>query len=131
MKHLDVIDGTVASVPVEERPAPAIIGREMLLVVMTLRLPDAEIWTVYTATPAIDQVESSHLQDYLLMSNGLTHNTPCEFSLAEEPLHYVDNKVLDQLYEEGIGFTDMSTILLVSAFIRRSYTELQEFRLII
>lgn len=131
MKHLDVIDGMVSSVPVAERLVPATIGREMSLVVMTLRLPDAEIWAVYTATPAINQVESGQFQDYVLMSNGLTHSTPCECSLSDEPIHYVDDKVLDQLDEEGVGFTDMSTVLVVSVFIKKSYTALHDFRLII
>ena len=37
MKHLDVVDGELAAVPTEERPAEGIIGQNLELVILTLR----------------------------------------------------------------------------------------------
>ena len=131
MKHLDVVDGVLASVPIAERPVPTIIGRDLLLVIMKLCLPDAEVWAAYTAAPSVSRLDCSHIQDYILVSNGLAHSTPCELSLTEEALSSVSDSLLDQLQEEGIGFTDMSIIHLATATIRRSYTELHQFRLVV
>ena len=131
MRHLAVVDGVLASVPIEERPVPATIGRDLLLVIMKLRLPDAEIWTAYTAAPSVSRLDSSHIQDYLLVTNGLAHSTPCELSFTEEAISSVNDPMLDQLHEEGIGFTDMSIIHLATASIEKSYTELHHFRLIV
>ena len=131
MKHLDVIDGMVASVPTAERRVPATIGREMTLVVTVLRAQDAEIWVVYTATPAINQVETDQFRDYVLMASGLASGTPSECSMADEPIHYVDDKVFEQMEEEGVGFTDMSTVLVVTVYVHQSYTALYDFRLVV
>ena len=131
MKHLDVIDGMVSSVPVAEQRVPATIGREMILVVTVLRAQDAEIWVVYTATPAINQVEIDQFRDYVLMASGLTCSTPCECSLSVEPIHYLDDKVFEQMGEEGVGFTDMSTVLVVTVCTQKSYTALHDFRLVV
>ena len=51
MKHLDVIDGEIAGVPQDQRPAPCIIGQNLVLLYLKLRLSDAETWMAYTATP--------------------------------------------------------------------------------
>ena len=45
MKHLDVVDGELAAVPVEERPVAGTIGQNLDLVILKLRSPDAEVWT--------------------------------------------------------------------------------------
>ena len=43
MKHLDAVDGELAAVSAEERPAESIIGQNLELVILTLRCPDAEV----------------------------------------------------------------------------------------
>ena len=164
MKHLDVVDGVLAAVPVEDRPVPAIIGQNLTLLILKLRLLDAELWTACTATPSVIMLENIHIQDYLLLSNGLAHSTPCELFLTapwptpgsrfsstttatsstrlsgrndlgdragpEEAISYIDDLMLNQLQVEGIGFTDMSSIHLATAYIHKSYTELIHLRYI-
>ena len=55
MKHLDVVDGELAAVPVEERPAAGTIGQNIELVILKLRSPLARAlvhWNLpQTATP--------------------------------------------------------------------------------
>ena len=53
MKHLDVVDGELAAVPVEERLVPGVIGQTIELFILKLRSPDAEVWTACTATSAV------------------------------------------------------------------------------
>ena len=60
MKHLDVVDGVLAAVPVEERPVPGIIGQNLTLLILKLRLPDAETWIACTATLSAVRLESIH-----------------------------------------------------------------------
>jgi len=50
VKHLDAVDGELAAVPVEERPAAGTIGQNLELVILKLRSADAEVWTACTVT---------------------------------------------------------------------------------
>ena len=49
MKHLDVIDGEVAAVPLDQRLSLSVIGQNLALLYLKLRLPDAETWMAFTA----------------------------------------------------------------------------------
>ena len=97
MKHLDVIDGELAAVPAEERPAAGIIGQNLELVILTLQSPDAEVWTASTATAAAARLGSTQYQEYILLSNGLIQRTPCECTLTDEAISYIDHQLIDQL----------------------------------
>ena len=50
MKHLDSIDGVVGAVPNEERPQPSMLGVSIDLLILRLRMPDAETWIAHTVT---------------------------------------------------------------------------------
>ena len=126
MKHLDVVDGELAAVPAEERPAAGIIGRNLELVILTLRSPDAEVWTASTATAA--RLGSTHYQEYILLSNGSIQRTPCECTLTDEAISYIDHQLIDQLCLEGITITDASSVRVARVFVQQSYTELACFR---
>lgn len=65
MKHLDVIDGEIAAVPLDQRPSPSIIGQNLTLLYLKLRLPDAETWMACTATPSVVRLETASVRDYL------------------------------------------------------------------
>ena len=69
MKHLHVIDGELAAVPAEERPAAGTIGQNLELVI-----PDAEVWTASTATAVVVGLGSTQYQEYILLYNGLIHS---------------------------------------------------------
>ena len=128
MKHLDVVDGELAAVPVEERPAPGIIGQNLDLVILKLRSPDAEVWTASTATPAAAGLDSTHYQEYILLSNGLIQRTPCECTLTNEVISYIDDRMIAQLGDESISVTDASTVRVATVHVQQSYTELACFR---
>ena len=128
MKHLDVVDGELAAVPAEERPAAGIIGQNLELVILTLRSPDAEVWTASTATAAAAGLGITHYQEYILLSNGLIQRTPCECTLTDEDISYIDHPLIDQLGLEGITITDASTVRVARVFVQQSYTELACFR---
>ena len=128
MKHLDVIDGELAAVPVEERPTECIIGQNIELVILRLRSPDAEVWTANTATAAAAGLCSTKYQGYILLSNGLIQRTPCDCTLADEAISYIDEQLIDQLSAEGITITDSSSVRVATVFVRQSYTELACFR---
>ena len=49
------------------------------------------------------RLEEQQIQDYLLISNGLMHRTPCVFSIKEETVDRLDDLLLEQLFREGIG----------------------------
>ena len=125
MKHLDVVDGEL---PTEERPAAGIIGQNLELVILTLRSPDAEVWTASTATAAAASLGSTQYQEYILLSNGLIQRTPCECTLTDEAISYIDHQLIDQLCLEGITITDASSIRVATVFVQQSYTELACFR---
>ena len=122
MKHLDVVDG------VEERPVPGIIGQNLDLVILKLRSPDAEVWTASTATPAAAGLDSTHYQEYILLSNGLIQRTPCECTLTNEVISYIDDRMIAQLGDESISFTDASTVRVATVHVQQSCTELACFR---
>ena len=128
MKHLDVVDGELAAVPVEERLVPGVIGQTIELFILKLRSPDAEVWTACTATSAVAGLDNTHFQDYILLSNGLIQRTLCECAHSEEVISCIDEQVSMQLGVEGIGFTDVSTVHIVTVQIQQSYTELSNFR---
>ena len=73
MKHLDVVDGELAAVPVEERPVAGTIGQDLDLVIFKLRSPDAEVWTACTATPAAAGLGSTHYQEFTFQWPDTTH----------------------------------------------------------
>ena len=128
MKHLDVIDGELVAVPAEERPAASILGQNLEVVILTLRAPDAEVWTASTATAAVIELGSDQYQEYILLCNGLIRRTPCEFTLTDEHISYLDDQLLDQLGAEGVTITDASSVRVATVFIKQSYTELACFR---
>ena len=128
MKHLDVVDGELAAVPVEERPASGIIGQTLELYILKLRSPDAEVSTACTATSAVAGLDNTHFQEYILLSNGLIQRTPCECTLSEEFISCIDEQMSMQLGVEGIGVTDVSTVHIVTVRVQQSYTELANFR---
>ena len=128
MKHLDAVDGELAAVSAEERPAESVIGQNLELVILILRSRDAEVWTASTATAAAIGLDAARYQEYILLSNGLVQRTPCEFSLTEEDINYIDDHLLDQLCLEGITITDSSTVRVARVFVQQSYTELACFR---
>jgi hypothetical protein len=66
MKHLDVIDGEIAAVPLDQRPSPSIIGQNLTLLYLKLRLSDAETWMACTATPSVVRLETASVRDYIL-----------------------------------------------------------------
>ena len=124
MKHLDVVDGELAAVPVEERPAAGTIGQNIELVILKLRSPDAEVWTVCTATAAAAGLDTIQYQEYILLSNGLIQRTPCKCTLTDEVISYIDDQLIDQLGSESINITDSSTVRVATVFVQQSYTEL-------
>ena len=124
MKHLDVVDGILVAIPVEERPASCLISDNIELLILKLRMPDAETWIAHTATPAVIRLEEQHIRDYLLLSNGLMHRTPCDLLLEEEAISILDDLMLEQLSREEIGHTDVSTVYIATARVQHSYTEL-------
>ena len=128
MKHLDVVDGELAAVPVEERPVAGTIGQDLELVILKLRSPDAEVWTACTATPAAAGLGSTQYQEYILLSNGLIQRTPCKCTLTDEVIGYIDDQMIDQLGAERISFTDASTVRVATVYVQQSYTELACFR---
>ena len=127
MKHLDVVDGELAAVPVEERPVAGTIGQDLELVILKLRSPDAEVWTACTATPAAARLGSTQYQEYILLSNGLIQRTPCKCTLTDEVISYIDDQMIDQLGAESISFTDASTVRVATVYVQQSYTELACF----
>ena len=127
MKHLDSIDGVIGAVPTEERPQPSTLGVNIELLILHLRMPDAETWIAHTATRAALQLGEQPIQDYLPISNGLLHRTPCTSTLQEERIDWVDSLLLDQLAQEGIGLNDMSTLYIATAQVCVSYTELTRY----
>jgi hypothetical protein len=124
MKHLDVIDGEIAGVPQDQRPSPCIIGQDLLLLYLKLRLPDAETWMVYTATPAVAQLGVASIRDYILQTNGLVQRTPCDCTQNEIGVNNVDENLLTQLDIEGIRTSRRSIIHVVTVFVQQSYTDL-------
>ena len=124
MKHLDVVDGVIGATSLEARPPSAVIGDNIELLILHLRMPDAETWIAHTATHAVIRIEEQQIQDYLLISNGLMHRTPCVFSIKEETVDRLDDGLLEQLSREGIGLTDSSTMYIATAYVQHSYTEL-------
>ena len=120
MKHLDVVDGELAAVPVEERPAAGTIGQNIELFILKLRSPDAEVWTACTATAAAVGLDSIQYQEYILLSNGVIQRTPCNCTLTRSSI--------DQLGSESINITDSSTVRVATVFLQQSYTELACFR---
>ena len=124
MKHLDSIDGVVGAVPNEERPQPSMLGFSIDLLILRLRMTDAETWIAHTVTKRALQLGEEPIRDYLLISNGLQHQTPCTFTISEERIDWVDSLLCDQLAREGIGLTDMSAIYVATARVQSSYVEL-------
>ena len=124
MKHLDSIDGVVGAVPTAERPSASVLGDNVELLILRLRMPDAETWIAHTATKRVLQLGEEPIRDYLLISNGLRHCTPCSYTISEESIDWVDEPFLDQLALEGIGLTDTSTIYVATAQLQCSYANL-------
>ena len=57
MKHLDAVDGVIGAIPIEERPSSGVIGDNIELLILHLRMPDAETWIAHTATHAAIRLE--------------------------------------------------------------------------
>ena len=126
MKHLDVVDGEIAGVLQDQRPSPCIIGQNLLLLYLKLRLPDAETWMVYTATPSVVQLGTASIRDYILQTNGLVQRTPCDCTQSEIGISNVDENLLTQLDIEGIRTSRRSIIHVVTVFVQQSYTDLAQ-----
>ena len=116
--------GVIGAVPIEERPSSGILGDSIELLILHLRMPDAETWIAHTATRAAIRLGEQQIQDYLLISNGLMHRTPCTLSFKGEGVDWLDSLLLEQLSREGIGLTDTSTVYIATAQVQHSYTEL-------
>lgn len=126
MKHLDVIDGEIAAVPLDQRPSPSIIGQNLTLLYLKLRLPDAETWMACTATPSVVRLETASVRDYILQTNGLMQRAPCDCTQSEVGISNVDENLLTQLDLEGIGTSRRSTIHVVTVYVQQSYTDLAQ-----
>ena len=124
MKHLDVIDGEIAAVPLDQRPSPSVIGQNLALIYLKLRLPDAETWMAFTATPSVVRLEAARVRDYILQTNGLVQRTPCDCTRNEISIGNADENLLTQLELEGVGTSCRSTIHVVTAYVPQSYTDL-------
>ena len=126
MKHLDSIDGVVGAVLTAERPSASVVGDNIELLILRLKMPDAETWIAHTATTRVLQLGDEPIRDYLLISNGLRHCTPCLYAICEESIDRLDTPLLDQLAREGIGLglTDTSTIYVATAHLQCSYADL-------
>ena len=59
MKHLDSIDGVVGAVPIAERPPTSMLGDNIELLILRLKMPDAETWIAHTATKRVLQRPSA------------------------------------------------------------------------
>ena len=118
------MDGVIGAISPEARPPSGVIGDNIELLILHLRMPDAETWIAHTATHAVIRLEEQRIQDYLLISNGLMHRTPCVFSFKEETVDRLDGLLLEQLFREGIGLTDSSTMYIATARVQHSYTQL-------
>ena len=127
MKHLDSIDGVVGAVPTAERPTASVVGDNIELLILRLRMPDAETWIAHTATKRVLQLGEEPIRDYLLISNGLRHCTPCSYTIREENSDWVDEPLLDQMAREGISLTDTSTIYVATAQLQCSYANLTRY----
>ena len=62
MKHLDVVDGVIGAISLEARPPSAVIGDNIELLILHLRMPDAETWIAHTATHAVIRIEEQQIQ---------------------------------------------------------------------
>jgi len=111
-------------------PSPGgscIIGQNLMLLYLKLRLPDAETWMAYTATPSVCQLDHASIRDYILQSNGLVQRTPCDCTHSEISISNVDENLLTQLDLESIGTSSRSTIHEVTVYVQQSYTDLGKF----
>jgi len=73
MKHLDVVDGVIGATSLGARPPSGVIGDNIELLILHLRMPDAETWIAHTATHAVIRTEEQQIQDFIFT---LTQNTP-------------------------------------------------------
>ena len=126
MKHLDAIDGEIAAVPLDQRPSPSVIGQNLARLYLKLRLPDAETWMAFTATPSVVRLETASVRDYILQTNGLVQRTPCDCTQNEVSISNVDENLLTQLDLEGIRTSRRSTIHVVTVYVQQSYTDLAQ-----
>ena len=124
MKHLDSIDGVVGAVLTAERPSASVVGSNIELLILRLRMPDAETWIAHTATTRVLQLGDEPIRDYLLISNGLRHCTPCLYAICEERIDRLDTPLRDQLAREGIGLTETSIFYIATAQLQCSYADL-------
>jgi hypothetical protein len=127
MKHLDVIDGELAAVSPEYRPGHCMVGENIAILILQLRLQDAETWSTYTATLPVLLLETAIHRDYILSANGLVLRTPCECQFREEHISYLDEKVLTQLDHEKIGYTDTACIHIAQVYVSMSCSELTQY----
>ena len=78
MKHLDAVDGVIGAIPIEERPASGVIGDGIELLILHLRMPDAETWIAHTATRGSNQTgrtADSRLSPHI------------QWTYAQDPVH--------------------------------------------
>ena len=83
MKHLDVVDGELAAVPAEERPAESIIGQ-----------PEQQ------QLQLLDLV--AHITKNISCSPTAWYSALHVCTLTDEAIRYSDHQLIDQLGLEGI-----------------------------
>ena len=129
MKHLDVIDGELAAVPIGQRPTHCMVGQHLAIIILQMRLQDAETWAAYTATLPTLLLAKTTFRDYILHANGLALRTPCECNFREEHISYADEQLLAQLDKEQIGYTDMSlsVIHIAKVCVQKSCSDLAQY----
>ena len=127
MKHLDVIGGELTAVPSEQRPANSVVGQHVAIIILQMRMQDAETWAAYTATLDTLQLSNDMFREYILHVNGLNLQTPCNFSFGEEFMSYADNQLLAQLKMEQISYTDSSVIHVAKVSIPQSCDSIAQF----
>ena len=67
----------------EARPPSGVIGDNIELLILHLRMPDAETWIAHTATHAVIRIEEQQIQDYLLI---------IQWTHAQDPLRFLDQR---------------------------------------
>ena len=83
MKHLDVVDGVIGATSLEARPPSGVIGDNIELLILHLRMPDAETWIAHTATHAVIRIEEQQIL-------GLSPHI--QWTHAQDPLRFLDQR---------------------------------------
>ena len=74
MKHLDVVDGVIGATSLEARPPSAVIGDNIELLILHLRMPDAE--------ETVDRLDDGLLEQLSREEIGLTDSSTMYIATA-------------------------------------------------